>query len=92
LAASKKTIEDLLAKVQTKEKIPDTPTANTFGQSMTTLPDYLAYRAGERASVNVTVNNAGNSIIQSDLQESIRNGLLAGQTSGRSINARVLDL
>ena len=92
LAASKQTIEDLLAKVQATKKIPDTPTANTFGQSMTTLPDYLAYRAGERASVNVTVNNAGNAIVQSDLQESIRNGLLAGQTSGRAINARVLDL
>jgi hypothetical protein len=92
LAASKQTIEDLLAKVQATKKIPDTPTANTFGQSMTTLPDYLAYRAGERASVNVTVNNAGNAIVQSDLQESIRNGLLAGQTSGRAINARVTDL
>ena len=92
LAASKKTIEDLLAKVQTKEKIPDTPTANTFGQSMTNLPDYLAYRTGERASVNVTVNNAGSAIAANDLTETVRNGILAGQTSGRSINARVLDL
>jgi hypothetical protein len=56
------------------------------------LPDYQSYRAGERASINVTVNNAGNTVVQSDLQESIRNGLLAGQTSGRSINARKLDL
>jgi hypothetical protein len=92
LAASKQTIEDLLAKVQATKKIPDTPTANTFGQSMTTLPDYLAYRAGERASVNVTVNNAGNAITTNDLTETVRNGILAGQTSGRSINARVLDL
>jgi hypothetical protein len=90
LAASKQTIEDLLAKVQATKKIPDTPT-NSF-QSMTTAPDYQAYRAGERASVNVTVNNAGNAIVLSDLQESIRNGLLAGQTSGRAINARVTDL
>ena len=59
---------------------------------MTTLPDYLAYRAGERASINVTVNNAGNAIVANDLTETIRNGILAGQTSGRSINARVLDL
>jgi hypothetical protein len=96
LAASKQTIEDLLAKVQATKKIPDTPltssTGTPFGQSMTKLPDYLAYRSGERASVNVTVNNAGNAIVQSDLQESIRNGLLAGQTSGRAINARVTDL
>ena len=56
------------------------------------LPDYQSFRAGERASINVTVNNAGNTVVQSDLQESIRNGLLAGQTSGRSINARKLDL
>jgi hypothetical protein len=90
LAASKQTIEDLLAKVQATKKIPDTPT-NSF-QSMTTAPDYQAYRAGERASVNVTVNNAGNAIVQSDLQESIRNGLLAAQTSGRAINANVLIL
>ena len=56
------------------------------------LPDYQTFRAGERASINVTVNNAGNTVVQSDLQESIRNGLLAGQTSGRSINARRLEL
>jgi hypothetical protein len=92
LQAATKTILTLQEKVAATNKIPDTPSANTFGQSMTTLPDYLAYRAGERASINVTVNNAGNAIVQSDLQESIRNGLLAGQTSGRSINARILDL
>jgi hypothetical protein len=56
------------------------------------LPDYQSFRSGERGSINVTVNNAGNTVVQSDLQESIRNGLLAGQTSGRSINARKLDL
>jgi hypothetical protein len=56
------------------------------------MPDYQAYRAGERASVNVTVNNAGSTVTLSDLQESIRTGLLAGQTSGRSVNARKLDL
>ena len=56
------------------------------------LPDYRDYRMGERASYNITVNNAGSTITQSDLQESIRSGLLAGQTSGRSITARVLDL
>jgi hypothetical protein len=56
------------------------------------LPDYQSYRAGERGSVNVTVNNAGSTVTLSDLQESIRTGLLAGQTSGRSVNARKLDL
>ncbi|MBU6346291.1 MAG: hypothetical protein KGR70_13465 [Cyanobacteria bacterium REEB494] len=92
LAAATQTILTLQQKVAATNKIPDTPTANTFGQSMTTLPDYLAYRAGERASINVTVNNAGNAIVANDLTETIRNGILAGQTSGRSINARVLDL
>ena len=96
LEAATKTILTLQEKVARTNKIPDTPitssTGTPFGQSMTTLPDYLAYRAGERASVSVTVNNAGNTVVQSDLQESIRNGLLAGQTSGRSINARKLDL
>jgi hypothetical protein len=91
-----KTILALQQKVANTNKIPDTPltssTGTPFGQSMTKLPNYLAYRSGERASVNVTVNNAGNAIVQSDLQESIRNGLLAGQTSGRAINARVTDL
>ena len=92
LAAATKTILTLQEKVAATNKIPDTPTANTFGQSMTTLPDYLAYRTGERASVNVTVNNAGSAIAANDLTETVRNGILAGQTSGRSINARVLDL
>lgn len=96
LEAATKTILTLQEKVARTNKIPDTPittsTGTPFGQSMTTLPDYLAYRTGERASVSVTVNNAGNTVVQSDLQESIRNGLLAGQTSGRSINARKLDL
>ena len=92
LQAATKTILTLQEKVANTNKIPDTPTANTFGQSMTTLPDYLAYRAGERASVNVTVNNAGSAITTNDLTETVRNGILAGQTSGRSINARVLDL
>jgi hypothetical protein len=92
LAAATKTILTLQEKVAATNKIPDTPTANTFGQSMTNLPDYLAYRTGERASVNVTVNNAGSAIAANDLTETVRNGILAGQTSGRSINARVLDL
>jgi hypothetical protein len=92
LAAATKTILTLQEKVAATNKIPDTPTANTFGQSMTTLPDYLAYRTGERASVNVIVNNAGSAIAANDLTETVRNGILAGQTSGRSINARVLDL
>jgi hypothetical protein len=88
LAASKQTIEDLLAKVQATKKIPDTP----FVSPSVSMPDYQAYRAGERASISVTVNNAGNAITTNDLTETVRNGILAGQTSGRSINARVLDL
>lgn len=99
LAAARQQIEDatvklksfnerMLEKLAQTNKIPDT----VVPSPMTTAPDYQAYRAGERASISVTVNNAGNAIVQSDLQESIRNGLLAGQTSGRSINARVLDL
>ena len=88
LAASKKTIEDLLAKVQTKEKIPDVP----FVSPSVSMPDYQAYRAGERGDIIVTVNNAGSAIAANDLTETVRNGILAGQTSGRSINARVLDL
>jgi hypothetical protein len=57
------------------------------------LPGYQDYRAGERASspnVNITVNGSVTS--SNDLTETVRNGILAGQTSGRSITARVLDL
>ena len=59
----------------------------------TILPGYKDYRAGERASspsVNITVNGSVTS--SNDLTETVRNGILAGQTSGRSITARVLDL
>jgi hypothetical protein len=59
----------------------------------TVLPGYQDYRAGERASsptVNITVNGSVSS--SNDLTETVRNGILAGQTSGRSITARVLDL
>jgi len=61
--------------------------------SNTALPGYRDYRAGERASspnVNITVNGSVTS--SNDLTETVRNGILAGQTSGRSITARVLDL
>jgi hypothetical protein len=61
--------------------------------SNTALPGYQDYRAGERASspsVNITVNGSVTS--SNDLTETVRNGILAGQTSGRSITARVLDL
>lgn len=57
------------------------------------LPGYQDYRAGERASspnVNITINGSVTS--SNDLTETVRNGILAGQTSGRSITARVLDL
>jgi len=61
--------------------------------SNSSLPGYRDYRAGERASspsVNITVNGSVTS--SNDLTETVRNGILAGQTSGRSITARVLDL
>ena len=62
---------------------------NALRTSMPTASDFT--NSGSN-SINVIVNNAGNTVVQSDLQESIRNGLLAGQTSGRSINARRLEL
>ena len=88
LAAASQTILTLQQKVAATNKIPDTP----FVSPSTSMPDYQAYRAGERASISVTVNNAGSTIVANDLTETVRNGILAGQTSGRSINARVLDL
>lgn len=88
LAAATQTILTLQQKVAATNKIPDTP----FVSPSTSMPDYQAYRAGERASISVTVNNAGSTIVANDLTETVRNGILAGQTSGRSINARVLDL
>jgi hypothetical protein len=88
LAAATKTILTLQEKVATTNKIPDTP----FVSPSVSMPDYQAYRAGERGDIIVTVNNAGSAIAANDLTETVRNGILAGQTSGRSINARVLDL
>ena len=71
-------------------KIP--PIDIPFVSPSVSMPDYQAYRAGERGDIIVTVNNAGSAIAANDLTETVRNGILAGQTSGRSINARVLDL
>jgi hypothetical protein len=63
--------------------------ASTISNS--SLADYGAFRAGERSTtVNVTVQ--GSVTTSSDLTETVRNGILAGQTSGRAITARVLDL
>lgn len=67
--------------------------ASSPSVNMSALPGYRDYRAGERASspnVNITVNGSVTS--SNDLTETVRNGILAGQTSGRSITARVLDL
>jgi len=89
LAAATQTILNLQQKVASTNKISDTP----FVSPSVSMPDYQTYRAGERAGdINVTVNNAGSAIAANDLTETVRNGILAGQTSGRSINARVLDL
>lgn len=97
LAEARKQIEDatvklksfnerMLEKLATTNKIPEPAVQSP----MTVLPDYQSYRAGERASVSVTVNNAGSVITYSDLQESIRTGLLAGQTSGRLVNTTAI--
>jgi hypothetical protein len=82
--------EQLAAKIAATNKIPDTPTLS--GASQSSLPGFQDYRAGERAGISVVVNNAGSVVTSDDLNETVRNGILAGQTSGRSINARVLDL
>ena len=84
--------EQLAAKIAATNKIPDTPLSTPTGITQGSLPGYQDYRAGERAGISVTVNNAGSVVTSSDLNETVRNGILAGQTSGRSINARVLDL
>jgi len=83
--------QSLLEKIANTNKISDTPTLS--GSSNTFIPGYSDYRASERASsptVNITVNGSVSS--SNDLTETVRNGILAGQTSGRSITARVLDL
>jgi len=82
--------EQLAAKIAATNKIPDTPISS--GISQNSLPGFQDYRAGERAGISVIVNNAGSVVTSDDLNETVRNGILAGQTSGRSINARVLDL
>ena len=51
----------------------------------TQLPDYQSYRAGERASINVTVQ--GNVISNRDLTDSIRMGLLDSSASGSVSNS-----
>jgi hypothetical protein len=85
--------EQLAAKIAATNKIPDTPSSGTLsGIAQSSLPGFQDYRSGERASISVTVNNAGSVVTSNDLNETVRNGILAGQTSGRSINARVLDL
>jgi hypothetical protein len=84
--------EQLAAKIAATNKIPDTGISTATGITQSSLPGFQDYRAGERASVQVTVNNAGSVVTSNDLNETVRNGILAGQTSGRSINARVLDL
>jgi hypothetical protein len=40
--------------------------------------------------VNVTVNVSGSVTSEQDLVETIRNGLLAGQTNGYSINLQAI--
>ena len=84
--------EQLAAKIAATNKVPSTTISTPTGVTASSLPGYQDYRAGERAGISVTVNNAGSVVTSSDLNETVRNGILAGQTSGRSINARVLDL
>lgn len=51
----------------------------------TQVPDWQSYRAGERASINVTVQ--GNVISNRDLTDSIRMGLLDSSASGSVSNS-----
>ena len=56
------------------------------------MPSASDFTSGGSGSVNVTVYNAGSTITSADLNDSVRNGILAGQTSGRAINTTFLAL
>jgi hypothetical protein len=56
------------------------------------MPSASDFTSGGSGSVNVIVNNAGSTITSSDLNDSVRNGILAAQTSGRAITTTFLAL
>jgi len=56
------------------------------------MPSASDFTSGGSGSVNVIVNNAGSTITSSDLNDSVRNGILAAQTSGRPITTTFLAL
>jgi hypothetical protein len=56
------------------------------------MPSASDFIGGSNSGVNITINNAGSTITSSDLNDSVRQGILAGQTSGRAINTTFLAL
>ena len=56
------------------------------------MPSASDFTSGGNSGVNITINNAGSTITSSDLNDSVRQGILAGQTSGRAINTTFLAL
>ena len=56
------------------------------------MPSASDFTGGSNSGVNITINNAGSTITSSDLNDSVRQGILAGQTSGRAINTTFLAL
>ena len=66
------------------------PTAAIIGEMGAEAVIPLSKMGGMGATVNITVNGSVTSA--SDLTEFVRNGILAGQTSGRVITSSVVDL
>lgn len=66
------------------------PTAAIIGEMGAEAVIPLSKMGGMGTTVNITVNGSVTSA--SDLTEFVRNGILAGQTSGRVITASVVDL
>jgi hypothetical protein len=56
------------------------------------MPSASDFSGGRNGGVNVTVYNAGSTITSADLNDSVRNGILAGQTSGSGITTRFLEI
>jgi len=102
--------QNLLDKIKSTVKVPDTPTKGGISSEEKAVRDALAnylaaddamrismpsasdFAGGGSGSVNVIVNNAGSTITSSDLNDSVRNGILAAQTSGRPITTTFLAL
>jgi hypothetical protein len=100
--------KNLLDKIKSTVKVPDTPTKGGVSSEEKAVRDALAnylaaddamktsmptssdFAGGRTGSINVIVNNAGSTITSSDLNDSVRNGILAAQTSGSGITTRFL--